>query len=70
MLTLTGGVIGIALGSLIPWLISRFFQMPTVITGTSLFLSFGISVAIGIVFGLYPACRAAYLDPIESLRHE
>ena len=70
MLTLAGGVIGIALGSLIPYLVTRFFQMPTIITGTSLLLSFGISGAIGVAFGMYPACRAAYLDPIESLRHE
>ena len=70
MLTLAGGVLGIGLGSLIPYLITRFFYMPTVITGTSLILSFGISGAIGVAFGLYPAYRAAWLDPIESLRHE
>jgi putative ABC transport system permease protein len=70
MLTLTGGAIGIGLGSLIPYLITSFFYMPTVITGTSLLLSFGISGAIGVAFGLYPAYRAAWLDPIESLRHE
>jgi len=70
MLTLAGGALGIGLGSLIPYLITRFFYMPTVITGTSLLLSFGISGAIGIAFGLYPAYRAAWLDPIESLRHE
>ena len=44
--------------------------MPTVITGSSLILAFGISGAIGITFGLYPAYRAANMDPIESLRHE
>ncbi|MBN1764469.1 MAG: ABC transporter permease [Sedimentisphaerales bacterium] len=70
MLTLTGGVLGIALGSLIPYLVERFFYMPTVITGFSLILAFGISGAIGVAFGIYPAYRAAWLDPIESLRHE
>jgi putative ABC transport system permease protein len=44
--------------------------MPTIITGTSLLLAFGISGAVGVIFGLYPAYRAANMDPIESLRHE
>jgi len=44
--------------------------MPTVITGSSLVLAFGISAAVGITFGMYPAYHAANMDPIESLRHE
>jgi len=70
MLTMTGGVLGIILGSLIPFLVERFAQMPTIITGSSLVLSFGISAAVGVTFGMYPAYRAANMDPIESLRHE
>jgi putative ABC transport system permease protein len=70
MLTFLGGILGICLGSLIPFLVTRFGQMPTVITGVSLILAFGISGAIGIIFGIYPAYRAANMDPIESLRHE
>ncbi len=70
MLTFIGGVLGIALGSLIPFLVTYFGHMPTVITGLSLVLAFGISTAVGVVFGLYPAYRAANMDPIESLRHE
>jgi putative ABC transport system permease protein len=70
MLTFIGGVLGIVLGSLIPFLVTRFGHMPTIITGLSLFLAFGISAAVGVVFGMYPAYRAANMDPIESLRHE
>ncbi len=70
LLTLTGGIIGIVLGSVIPFLVTYFSRQPTVITGVSLILAFGISAAVGITFGLYPAYRAANMDPIESLRHE
>ena len=70
MLTFIGGVLGIVLGSLIPFLVTHFGRMPTVITGLSLVLAFGISAAVGVVFGMYPAYRAANMDPIESLRHE
>jgi putative ABC transport system permease protein len=70
LLTFLGGVLGITLGSLIPFLVTHFGRMPTVITGTSLVLAFGISGAVGVIFGIYPAYRAAHMDPIESLRHE
>jgi putative ABC transport system permease protein len=70
MLTFVGGVLGIVLGSLIPSMVTRFGNMPTVITWLSLLLAFGISAAVGLVFGMYPAYRAANMDPIESLRHE
>ena len=70
MLTMAGGLLGIVLGSLIPFLVTHFASMPTIVTGSSLILSFGISAAIGVTFGIYPAYRAAHMDPIESLRHE
>jgi putative ABC transport system permease protein len=70
ILTFSGGILGIVLGSLLPLLVTRFGHMPTVITISSLILSFGISGLVGVVFGLYPAYRAANMDPIESLRHE
>ena len=65
-----GGVIGVAVGILIPLGITHFTGMPTATPLWSLLLSFGISVGVGIVFGLYPAVAASKLDPIEALRHE
>jgi putative ABC transport system permease protein len=70
LLTIAGGMLGILLGCTIPYFVTHLGKMPTVITGGSLLLSFGISGAVGIIFGLYPAYRAANMDPIESLRHE
>jgi putative ABC transport system permease protein len=70
LLTLVGGILGIILGSSIPFLVTHFSRMPTIITGSSLVLAFGISAMVGLFSGLYPAYRAANMDPIESLRHE
>ena len=66
-----GGVLGVCIGVGIPRLIKYFVadQNP-VVTLSSVLLAFGISVGIGILFGLYPARRAAMMDPIEALRHE
>lgn len=70
VLSVTGGMIGIGIGLLIPWLITVFAGMPTVVTLWSVLLSVVISIGVGIVFGMYPAMRAANLDPIVALRHE
>lgn len=70
LLTLLGGLLGIVLGMLTPFLVTHFSDMPTAITISSLGLAFGICAGVGITFGLYPAYRAANMDPIESLRHE
>jgi putative ABC transport system permease protein len=70
VLSMIGGLIGLGLGVLIPLLITHFSGMPTVVTANGIFLPLFISMAIGIVFGLYPAMHAAQVDPIVALRHE
>ncbi|MGB0744162.1 MAG: ABC transporter permease [Opitutales bacterium] len=70
VLSLIGGFLGIALGVALPGLISHFAGMATVVKPWSLFLSVGISLGVGLIFGIYPALRAARLDPIKALRHE
>ena len=70
VLSTCGGLIGIVVGVLMPWLITRFAGMPTVVSAYGIVLALGISLAVGLVFGIYPASRAARLDPIEALRHE
>lgn len=70
VLSVGGGLIGVIVGVLTPLLVSHLTDMKTIITPWSVIIAFGISGAVGIVFGLYPASRAAALDPIEALRHE
>ncbi len=66
-----GGLLGIAVGYSIPQIIVYFIpDQRAIVTGTSVMLAFGISVAVGVLFGIYPARRAALMDPIEALRHE
>jgi len=70
VLSTVGGLMGIALGVLFPRLVTYFAKMPTIVPLYSIVLSLGISMGVGIVFGIYPAVRASLLDPIEALRHE
>jgi putative ABC transport system permease protein len=70
VLSIGGGLIGVSLGVIVPFLVSHLTTMKTIVTLWSVLLAFFISGAIGIIFGLYPAKAAARLDPIEALRHE
>jgi len=70
MLTFLGGIFGILLGWLISLAITKFAGMATTVSISSIFLAFGVSAAIGLIFGYYPARRAAKLNPIEALRFE
>lgn len=69
-ISLAGGLIGVALGYGISEAVARFSGWSTIITGTSIGLSFGVSSVIGLIFGIYPAVQASNLDPIECLRYE
>jgi putative ABC transport system permease protein len=68
VLSLFGGVIGMLIGFLIGFGVTRALALPFVVTPTSLIMPFAVSAGIGVIFGYYPAARAARLDPIEALR--
>jgi putative ABC transport system permease protein len=70
ILTFTGGALGIILGILTSYLISNITKSPVALSFPSILLAFAVSVSIGIIFGWYPAQRAANLQPIEALRYE
>lgn len=70
MLSGAGGLLGVALGLTIPLIITRFAQMETIIELWAPVLAFSISVMTGVLFGIYPAFRAAGMNPVEALRHE
>ncbi len=65
-----GGLIGVVLGVIIPFIISTFWGMTTIVTPVAPILAFSISALIGVIFGIYPSVRAAEMDPVEALRHE
>ncbi len=69
-LTFVGGALGIALGWGVSYLVSSFGIVQAQVTLSSVLLAFGVSAAIGIVFGWYPARRASNLNPIDALRYE
>jgi putative ABC transport system permease protein len=70
IISLAGGVMGVLVGVGLSQLIGYFAGWSTIVTTTSIVLAFLVSVAIGLVFGLYPAVRAAGLDPVKALHYE
>jgi putative ABC transport system permease protein len=70
VLSIFGGIVGTILGTAIALVISAFTPIPAAVEAWSVALGIGITAAVGLFFGLYPAMRAARLDPIEALRRE
>jgi len=70
ILTFLGGIIGVIIGWLISWGVNKFGGIASSVSLSSVLLAFGVSAGIGIIFGYYPARRAANLNPIEALRYE
>jgi putative ABC transport system permease protein len=70
LLSALGGALGIATGYWLAPLLTKFAGFPTLISHTSVIMAFSVSAVIGIVFGFFPALKAARLDPIEALRYE
>jgi putative ABC transport system permease protein len=65
-----GGLIGIALGLALAGVTTRALEVPFVLDSTIVLIAFAFSAVVGVIFGYFPARRAAHLDPIEALRHE
>jgi putative ABC transport system permease protein len=70
VLSVGGGILGILVGLSIPALVEHFAKMRTIVTPAAPVIAFAISAVTGVVFGIYPAWRAANMDPVEALRHE
>ncbi|MBN2214458.1 MAG: ABC transporter permease [Bacteroidales bacterium] len=70
LISVIGGILGVILGIILAKIINHIFEILTIVTPFSVFVAFGVSATIGIIFGYAPAKRASEKDPIESLRHE
>jgi putative ABC transport system permease protein len=69
-ISITGGVIGTLLGIAFSYVIELTAGIVTIVSITSIIISFGVAMGIGVIFGYFPAQRAAEQDPVHALRHE
>jgi putative ABC transport system permease protein len=70
LISITGGIIGVVLGLTASRLVTLFLSWPTLVSESSIVLSFAVCAVTGVFFGYYPAQKASKLDPIEALRYE
>ena len=70
LISLAGGLLGVVVGVGLSQMIGQLAGWSTIVTTSSILLAFFVSVSIGLVFGLYPAVRAARLDPVKALHYE
>lgn len=70
LISVAGGVMGVGFGFFLAWLIARTAEWRTIVTPASVVIAFGVSVLVGVVFGIYPAIKASEISPIEALRYE
>ena len=70
LISVVGGLLGIAFGFFLAWLIARTAEWKTIVTSSSVGIAFGVSVAVGVIFGIYPAMKASKINPIDALRYE
>jgi putative ABC transport system permease protein len=70
LISVGGGLLGIAFGFFLAWLIARTAEWKTIVTTASVVIAFGVSFVVGVVFGIYPAVKASRINPIDALRYE